>query len=146
VILATTFVLAVREIRRHMLRSVLTVLGIVIGVAAVVTLVQLGNGATAAVQTQISSLGANILTVRPGQGFGRGGGGPRPPDFAATDAETIRNQIAGVTAVAPQASSSITAIFNASNWQTTVTGTTSDYLTAQQWQLQSGRLWTAAEE
>jgi len=69
--LAQTFVVALREIRRHLLRSILTVLGIVIGVAAVVTIVTLGNGATAGVKAQISSLGTNILSVRPGQGFGR---------------------------------------------------------------------------
>src|SRR3546814_5651328 len=79
--LGTTIILAIREIRRHLLRSFLTILGIVIGVSAVVTMVTLGNGATAAVQEQISSLGANILQIRPGQGFGRGGGGPRPPAF-----------------------------------------------------------------
>ena len=144
--LGTTLLLAIREIRRHLLRSFLTVLGIVIGVAAVVTMVQLGNGATAAVQQQISSLGANILTVRPGQGFGRGGGGPPPPSFGEEDVEAIGTQIAGVKAVAPQASTSTTAVYNASNWQTTLTGTTSGYFTAQQWQLQSGRNWTATEE
>ena len=72
----TTFLLAIREIRRHLLRSFLTILGIVIGVWAVVTMVTLGNGATQAVKTQISSLGSNVLQIRPGQGFGRGGGGP----------------------------------------------------------------------
>ena len=72
----TTIILAIREIRRHLLRSFLTTLGIVIGVAAVVTMVTLGKGATEAVAQQISSLGANILQIRPGQGFGRGGGGP----------------------------------------------------------------------
>lgn len=144
--LGTIILLAFREIRRHLMRSFLTVLGIVIGVAAVVTMVQLGNGATAAVQQQISSLGANILTVRPGQGFGRGGGGPSPPNFALQDVELLGGQIAGVTAVAPQATSSTTAVYNASNWQTTLTGTTNAYFSAQQWQLQSGRLWTAAEE
>ena len=144
--LGTTILLAIREIRRHMLRSFLTVLGIVIGVAAVVTMTQLGNGATAAVQQQISSLGANVLTIRPGQGFGRGGGGPTPPNFTEEDVEALQSQIAGVQAVAPQASTSTTAIYNASNWQTTVTGTTNDYLTAQQWGLQAGRNWTSAEE
>ena len=74
--LGTTILLAFNEIRRHLMRSFLTTLGIVIGVSAVVTMVQLGNGATEAVKQQISSLGANILQVRPGQGFGRGGGGP----------------------------------------------------------------------
>ena len=74
----TTLLLAIRSIRRHLLRSFLTTLGIVIGVGAVVTMVTLGKATTAAVQQQISSLGTNILQVRPGQGFGRGGGGPRP--------------------------------------------------------------------
>jgi len=85
----TTLLLAIRSIRRHLLRSFLTTLGIVIGVGAVVTMVTLGKATTAAVQQQISSLGTNILQVRPGQGFGRGGGGPRPPDFKPEDVEAI---------------------------------------------------------
>ncbi|QAY78217.1 ABC transporter permease [Sphingosinicella sp. BN140058] len=144
--LGTTIVLAVREIRRHLLRSFLTTLGIVIGVAAVVTMVTLGNGATAAVQQQISSLGANILQIRPGQGFGRGGGGPTPPDFKMEDVDAIKGQIAGVRAVAPQAQTSATVIHNASNWQTTVNGTTAEFFVAQQWPLSAGRVFTAAEE
>lgn len=144
--LGTTIVLAVREIRRHLLRSFLTTLGIVIGVAAVVTMVTLGNGATAAVQQQISSLGANILQIRPGQGFGRGGGGPTPPDFKMEDVDAIKGQIAGVRAVAPQAQTSATVIHNASNWQTTVNGTTAEFFVAQQWPLAAGRVFTAAEE
>jgi len=142
----TTIVLAVREIRRHMLRSFLTVLGIVIGVAAVVTMVTLGKGATAAVAQQISSLGANILQIRPGQGFGRGGGGPQAPDFEMADVEAIQEQVAGVRAVAPQAQSSGLAVRNAANWQTTINGTTTQFFTAQQWALADGRIWTDAEE
>jgi putative ABC transport system permease protein len=144
--LGTTFILAVREIRRHLLRSFLTILGIVIGVAAVVTMVTLGNGATAAVQKQISSLGANILQIRPGQGFGRGGGGPQAPDFDIADVDAIQRQIAGVTAAAPQAQTSAIAVHNAANWSTTVNGTTSAYFTAQQWPLDQGRIFTPAEE
>jgi putative ABC transport system permease protein len=142
----TTIILAVREIRRHLLRSFLTTLGIVIGVAAVVTMVTLGQGATAAVAEQISSLGANILQIRPGQGFGRGGGGPQPPDFQMADVEAIQDQIAGVRAVAPQAQSSGLAVRNAANWSTTVNGTTSQFFTAQQWALSAGRIWNEAEE
>ena len=144
--LLTTFVLAVREIRRHLLRSFLTILGIVIGVGAVVTMVTLGNGATAAVQQQISSLGANILQIRPGQGFGRGGGGGGAQEFDMADVEAIQEQIAGVRAVAPQAQASGLAVRNAANWQTTVNGTTAQFFTAQQWQLESGRIFTPAEE
>lgn len=144
--LGATINLAFREIRRHLLRSFLTTLGIVIGVAAVVTMVQLGNGATAAVQEQISGLGANILQVRPGQGFGRGGGGLSPPNFRESDLAAIRGQIAGIKAVAPSATTSITGIYNASNWQSTLTGTTGDYFAAQQWALESGRYFNETEE
>src|SRR3546814_8983704 len=87
--LGTTIILAIREIRRHLLRSFLTILGIVIGVSAVVTMVTLGNGATAAVQEQISSLGANILQIRPGQGFGRGGGGPRRSEEHTSELQSL---------------------------------------------------------
>jgi putative ABC transport system permease protein len=142
----TTVILAVREIRRHLLRSFLTVLGIVIGVAAVVTMVTLGNGATQAVKQQISSLGANILQIRPGQGFGRGGGGPQAPDFDMDDVAAIQGQVAGIRAVAPQAQASALAVHNAANWQTTVNGTTGQFFTAQQWGLTAGRIWTDAEE
>jgi putative ABC transport system permease protein len=144
--LGTTIILAFREIRRHLLRSFLTTLGIVIGVSAVVTMVTLGNGATAAVQQQISSLGANILQIRPGQGFGRGGGGPTPPDFDMADVAAIRDQVAGVRAVAPQAQASATAVHNASNWQTNVNGTTADFFKVQAWPLTAGRIFTPAEE
>ncbi|GGB20099.1 multidrug ABC transporter substrate-binding protein [Sphingomonas metalli] len=142
----TTLILAIRSIRRHLLRSFLTILGIVIGVGAVVTMVTLGKATTSAVQASISALGTNVLQIRPGQGFGRGGGGPRPPDFDQADVDAIANQIAGVTAVAPQASSSATAIYEGANWSTTINGTTSAFLTVQPWPLASGRYWTPAEE
>ena len=76
--LFSVFMLAVRSIRRNLLRSFLTILGIVIGVSAVITMVTLGNGATQSIKIQISSLGTNLLMVNPGQrqpGGGGGGGG-----------------------------------------------------------------------
>jgi len=144
--LGTTLILALRSIARHKLRSFLTILGIIIGVGAVVTMVTLGKATTAAVQQQISALGTNILQVRPGQGFGRGGGGPRPPDFKPEDVSAIAGQVAGVTAVAPQASSTATAIYNGANWSTTINGTTNATFTVQPWPLASGRYWTRPEE
>jgi len=144
--LGATLILAIREIRRHLLRSFLTLLGIVIGVSAVVTMVTLGNGATKAVQAQIAGLGANVLQIRPGQGFGRGGGGPRPPQFKPSDVQAIAEQIGGVRAVAPQARTAGTAIRNVANWSTTINGTTSDYFAAQRWDLASGRIFSMAEE
>ena len=144
--LGTTLILAFREIRRHLLRSFLTILGIVIGVAAVITMVTLGNGATVAVKEQISSLGSNILSVRPGQRRGPGGDGESPPPLEDEDIEAIREQIAGVRAVAGQAQTTATAVRNAQNWSTTVNGTTNDYFEAQRWMLSSGRLFTPEEE
>jgi putative ABC transport system permease protein len=142
----TVFVLAIRSIQRHLLRSFLTILGIVIGVAAVVAMVTLGKATTSAVQEQISALGTNVLQIRPGQGFGRGGGGPRPPDFDPEDVTAIEQQVAGVTAVAPQASTTATAIYEGANWSTTVQGTTNGIFTVQPWPLAQGRTWTPAEE
>jgi putative ABC transport system permease protein len=144
--LGTIFLLALRSIRRHLLRSFLTVLGIVIGVGAVVAMTTLGRATTAAVQKQIAALGTNVLQVRPGQGFGRGGGGPRPPDFDPSDVVAVQQQIAGVTAVAPQAQATATAIYEGANWSTTINGTTSAYFQVQPWPLTSGRLFTPSEE
>ena len=142
----TTLSLALRSIRRHLLRSFLTILGIVIGVGAVVTMVTLGKATTAAVQQSISALGTNILQIRPGQGFGRGGGGPRPPDFTPEDVGAIADQIAGVTAVAPQAQATATAIYEGANWSTTINGTTSAYFQVQPWPLAAGRIFSPVEE
>ncbi len=143
--LGTTIVLASREIRRHILRSFLTTLGIIIGVGAVVTMVTLGNGATAAISSQISSLGSNLLTVRPGQGFGRGGGGASPQPFEEADVDAVRQQVGGVLSVAPQSTASVMAIYEAQNWSTTVTGTSNDFFEASQLKLSSGRIFSDAE-
>ncbi len=140
----TSLLLALKEIRRHKLRSFLTTLGIIIGVASVVTMVSLGNGATQSVQAQVSSLGTNLLTIRPGQGFGRGGGA-RPTNFELDDAEAIRTQIAGLRIVAPQVATQTTAIYEAQNWSTTVAGTTNGYFEASNLELAAGRTFSDAE-
>ncbi|MGP7795364.1 ABC transporter permease [Sphingomonas sp. CLY1604] len=144
--LGTTLVLALRSIRRHLLRSFLTTLGIIIGVAAVVTMVTLGKATTAQVQKSISSLGTNILQIRPGQGFGRGGGGPPPPPLTDDYLRPIRQQITGVTAVAPAVQRSATAIYAGANWSTSVYGTTNAYFTVQAWPLTAGRDFSSDEE
>jgi putative ABC transport system permease protein len=140
----TSLLLALKEILRHKMRSFLTALGIIIGVASVVTMVSLGNGATASVQAQVSELGTNLLTLRPGKGFGRGGGAP-PSPFDIDDAAAIRTQIAGLESVAPQASSQTTAIYEAQNWSTTVNGSTNDYFRTSNLKLEQGRLFNASE-
>ena len=111
-----TLLLALRAIRRNLMRSFLTILGIVIGVAAVITMVTLGNGATQSVSDQISSMGSNLLMVLPGQRFGPGAEAGAP--FKSADVEAIRNQITSAEAVAPVVSKSATAVYQANNWST----------------------------
>ena len=86
-----TLLLALRSIRRNLLRSFLTILGIVIGVAAVITMVTLGNGATRSVSDQIASMGSNLLMLIPGQRYGPGSEGA--PKFRSADADAIRARI-----------------------------------------------------
>ena len=143
--LLSTLLLAIRSIRRNLLRSFLTILGIVIGVSAVITMVTLGQGATQAVQMQISSLGTNLLMVRPGQRLGAGGGAGAPT-FKESDAEAIQAQIGGVAAVAPEGRASVTVVGNGRNWSTSVTGTTNRWFTIGNWRLASGRLFSDEEE
>ena len=140
-----TLLLALRSIRRNLLRSFLTVLGIVIGVSAVITMVTVGNGATLAVQSQISGLGTNLLQVRPGQRMGPGSGGSSAPAFKDGDAEAIASQIGGVAAAAPESRSSGTLVANGRNWTSLITGSTNDWLTIGNWSLASGRVFTEAE-
>jgi putative ABC transport system permease protein len=141
-----TILLALRSIRRNLLRSFLTILGIVIGVSAVITMVTLGNGATAAVQAQISSLGTNLLQIRPGQrmSFG-GGGGAGTASFKEADAEAIASQIGGVQAVAPEGRASAVVVANGRNWSSSVTGSTNAWLRTNNWTLAAGRQFEEGE-
>ena len=144
--LLSVFLLALRSVRRNLLRSFLTILGIVIGVSAVITMVTLGNGATAAIEEKITSLGSNLLMVSPGQRIGGGGGGGGVPQFTEADADAIAAQIGGVAAVAPQSRASATVVANGRNWATTVSGSTNAWFTAGNWELASGRFFSPEEQ
>ena len=139
-----TLLLALRAIRRNLMRSVLTILGIVIGVAAVITMVTLGNGATRSVSDQISSMGSNLVMVVPGQRFGPGSGGA--PNFKTADVEAIRNQISAAEWIAPVVNKSVTAVYQSSNWATVATGSNNDYFQAGNWELAQGRTFSETEE
>jgi putative ABC transport system permease protein len=138
-----TFILAFREIRRHVLRSLLTVLGIVIGVASVITMVTLGNGATVQVTEQIASLGSNLMMVSPGKG-GHGQRSIAPP-FKLADAEAIAREIRSLAAVAPSSNQGVTAIFGNENWSTTLTGSDNQYFNVRNWTIKTGRIFSNSE-
>jgi putative ABC transport system permease protein len=139
--------LAFRAIRRNAMRSTLTMLGIVIGVAAVIAMVTLGTGTTARVTESIRSLGSNVLIVTPGAQAGRGPGGAAVagPAFTARDVTAITQDISGTTAVAPMATTRGQVVYGNENWPTTITGTTNDYFVVRQWAIASGREFTDAE-
>jgi putative ABC transport system permease protein len=143
--LYSVFLLALRSVRRNLLRSFLTILGIVIGVGAVITMVTLGDGATRAIEDKITSLGTNLLMVSPGQRIGGGGGGG-VPQFVEADGEAIAAQIGGVAAVAPQGRATATVVANGRNWATTVVGSTNAWFETGNWELASGRLFAPDEQ
>jgi putative ABC transport system permease protein len=141
--LFNTLLLALRSIRRNLMRSFLTILGIVIGVSAVITMVTLGNGATMAVQNQISGLGTNLLQVRPGQRMGPGSGGA--PSFKDVDADAIAQQIGGIRAVAPEGRTGATVVAGGRNWTTSIIGSTNAWLETGNWVVRLGREFTDDE-
>jgi putative ABC transport system permease protein len=138
-------VLAIREIRRNVLRSSLTALGIIIGVAAVIVMVTLGNGATASVTADIASLGSNQLTVMPGQRRGPGGASDSAKAFRQQDVDILARDVPSITAVAPVSSIGLSAISGSKNRSTTVTGTTNAYFESGNWRLSGGRFFSDSE-
>jgi putative ABC transport system permease protein len=139
-----TILLALREIRRNVMRSFLTILGIVIGVASVITMVTLGGGATVLVTQQIASLGSNLLMITPGKRMGPGAA-PSAAPFRVKDAEAIARDVPSIAAVAPASSQSVMAILGNENWSTTATGTDNEYLKVRNWSLKAGRLFSDSE-
>jgi len=133
--------LAMREIRRHLMRSFLTTLGIIIGVAAVITMVTLGRGVTADIEEQISSLGSNLFYVFPIQGER---GQFRP--FDDDDVRAVREQVAGVKAVAGQIERDVVAIYNGQDWDTKVEGAGNAFMDARGVTAEEGRRFSEAEE
>jgi putative ABC transport system permease protein len=142
--LANSLLLALREIRRNVMRSFLTILGIVIGVAAVIIMVTIGSGATAQVTEQIASLGSNLLMVRVGMHMGPGQTTTAPP-FDLDDAQAILREIPAVAEVAPSASQRLTAVYGNENWTTTATGVDNKFFTVRNWDVHSGRQFLETE-
>ena len=134
-------IIALREIRRNLTRAFLTVLGVVIGVAAVITMVTLGRGATEMVKTQISSLGSNLLVLRSGQGWGGGGA----PLFSKADVRAIEDQVPGIKYMAPLARGVAPAVFLQNVRITDIQGTTPIYFEIANWKIQSGRFFDQAD-
>jgi putative ABC transport system permease protein len=137
--------LAQREIRRNVLRSSLTTLGIIIGVSAVIIMVTLGNGATASVTADIANLGSNLLTVMPGQRTGPGGASGTAKPFHQRDVDLMNRDVTSVVSVAPVSSQGLSAVVGNKNRSITVTGTINAYFESGGWKLAAGRFFSESE-
>jgi putative ABC transport system permease protein len=142
-----TLFIALRALRRNKLRSSLTALGIIIGVAAVVAMVAVGNGAQASITKQVAALGENLLTVFAGSKSSGGvnSGLGSASTITLADTEAIAREIADVVAVSPEDSTSAQAIANGRNWSTTVAGESPQYLQIRDWKLTAGSMFTDRE-
>ena len=138
---------AFRALAANTLRSILTMLGIIIGVAAVITMIAVGRGATDRVQEQMKGLGSNIMLVMPG-GLTAGGvrlGASTGTGLSEDDANAIARDVPEVQVAAPSMRTGAQVIAGNTNWSTSIMGATNDYLEAREWPLQSGRAFEAAE-
>jgi putative ABC transport system permease protein len=139
------FILALREIRRSAMRSILTTLGIVIGVASVIAMVMLGDATTAYVTQSIAKLGSNMLILRPGQDRHGPGGDSTAKRFTHDDITAISREIRGLKGIAPVSSKGVQAVYGNRNYSTSIDGSDNDYFTVKDWQMEEGRNFTPAE-
>ncbi len=144
--LINTLLMAMREIARNLLRSGLTVLGMIIGVAAVIVIVTLGAGTTQQVGSEISKMGSNMLTLMPGGEMRMGGAAVSSPPFDSSDVDAIRREVVGLAAIAPYAQRMDQVVIGNENRRVNIVGTTSDISTVRNWKVVEGRLFTPSEE
>ena len=142
-----TLFIALRALRRNKLRSMLTALGIIIGVASVVAMVAVGNGAQARIESQVAALGQNLLSIFAGSkntgGVQSGMGSASTITLA--DAEAIRREVTDVVGVSPEVTTSAQAIANGRNWSTSIVGESPDYLKIRDWKIDAGEMFTNRE-
>ncbi len=138
------FLVALRALRRNTMRSILTALGIIIGIGAVIAIVSMGNGTKARVEAQVAALGQNIITVYPGnfsQGGMRGGFGSAPT-LTVEDAEAIAAEVADIDGVSPEVRDRNQVLANGLNWSTNVYGESPDYPYIKNWNLTHGAMFS----
>ncbi|MDH3497105.1 MAG: ABC transporter permease [Gemmatimonadota bacterium] len=140
------FMVALGAIRANKLRSALTMLGIVIGVAAVITMVALGAGAQKAVQERIQQLGTNLLSIYPGQSFMRGVASNQRVNLTMDDADAIRQAARVITEVVPELNSNQQVKLNNQNINVNIIGTTPNFVPVNNYNVAAGRMFTAGDD
>ena len=137
---------ALEAIRVNKLRAFLTMLGIIIGVGAVITMIALGTGAQRSVQASLSALGTNILTVTPGQSFMRGVASDQRVSMTVDDADEIRRSAQHVTAVMPEISRQLQVKRGNKNANMSITGTVPEYFSNRSYTITAGRAFTSGDD
>ncbi|DAB39629.1 MAG TPA: multidrug ABC transporter substrate-binding protein [Sulfurovum sp. UBA12169] len=143
--LRNAFFQALREIRRNLMRSLLTAIGIVIGIASVIAMVNIGKGASKSITQSVEKLGSNTLYIMPGQQRGPGNRGAIEIPFKKKDLETLRSSLYTLRAISPVENALMTIIYKDQNYRTNIRGVENDYLIAQNWNLQEGRVFDKSE-
>ncbi len=138
------FIQAVREIRRNLMRSLLTAVGIVIGIASVIIMVNIGKGASQTITQSVEKLGSNTLYIIPGQNRGANTGSVAKP-FSKKDLETLRGSVYTLKAISPVQNVSMTVVYKEQNYRTMISGVENDYLQIQNWKVVKGRDFEARE-
>ena len=144
----STLVIALKSLEVNKMRSALTSLGIIIGVGAVIVMLAIGSGANKQVQSNMESMGSNILTIRSASAKSGGvsmGMGSKPT-LSVKDADAIQRNARGIEAVAPLMSSSKQTMYGNQNWQTTVYGITTPYLYVKNYEIKDGRAFTKDDD
>ena len=145
--LVESLLIAYRALRVNKMRSTLTMLGIIVGVAAVICMVSVGAGAEAEVSEKIRTLGANLLLIRPGAQTSGGAmlKSGTQPTLTEEDASALRGELPNIQVAAPLLSHSEQAVAGGKNWATLIAGINSDYLIAREWRIRIGRPFSASE-
>ena len=144
--LLNALIIAIKEIRRNILRSILTILGIVIGVASVIAMVMIGDGTTANVTANIEKLGSNMLNVRVGQekrGAPRDDNSAKP--FKIEDITAIKNEVSNLKGVTAENSGMANVVFGNKSNSSLIVGTTNDYFIIKDWEVEQGRIFEEGE-
>ncbi|MCW8926400.1 MAG: ABC transporter permease, partial [Xanthomonadales bacterium] len=139
--------IALIALRLNKMRSFLTMLGIIIGIASVIVMVSISSGSKQEIEAQIDSLGSNMLSIRPGASMrgGRHGGSGSAAPLTEKDIKRLKDKFDFIDGISGSISSNVPVVFGNTNWTTSVTGIHADYIPVRQWVIEEGRNFTERE-
>lgn len=145
--LKTIFSIAIRAIKANKMRSILTSLGIIIGVAAVIVMLAIGNGAQISIQNEMKTMGSNLIIVRSGVATSSGarGGHGSQPTMKMSDGNAIQEKISKIRLAAPILEETAQIVYGNANWSTTITGTDNRNFEIKEWELAYGRFFSESD-